>query len=112
MKKIEAIIRPNKLEDVKEALQKIDINGITMSQVLGCGKQKGWKEYYRGSEVYMNVLPKIKLELVVDDSKLEKTLDTIIQYAKTGEVGDGKIFISEITDCIRIRTGEHGENAV
>jgi nitrogen regulatory protein P-II 1 len=112
MKKIEAIIRPNKLEDVKEALQKIDINGITMSQVLGCGKQKGWKEYYRGSEVSMNVLPKIKLELVVDDSKLEKTLDTIIQYAKTGEVGDGKIFISEITDCIRIRTGEHGENAV
>lgn len=112
MKKIEAIIRPNKLEDVKEALQKIDISGITMSQVLGCGKQKGWKEYYRGSEVYMNVLPKIKLELVVDDSKLEKTLDTIIQYAKTGEVGDGKIFISDITDCIRIRTGEHGENAV
>ncbi len=112
MKKIEAIIRPNKLEDVKEALQKIDINGITICQVLGCGKQKGWKEYYRGSEVSMNVLPKIKLELVVEDSKLEKTLDTIIQYAKTGEVGDGKIFVSEITDCIRIRTGEHGENAV
>jgi nitrogen regulatory protein P-II 1 len=112
MKKIEAIIRPNKLEDVKEALQKIDINGITICQVLGCGKQKGWKEYYRGSEVSMNVLPKIKLELVVEDSKLEKTLDTIIQYAKTGEVGDGKIFVSEITECIRIRTGEHGENAV
>ncbi|HEX2946021.1 MAG TPA: P-II family nitrogen regulator [Clostridia bacterium] len=112
MKKIEAIIRPNKLEDVKEALQKIDINGLTMSQVLGCGKQKGWKEYYRGSEVNMNVLPKIKLELVVDDSKLEKTLDTIIEHARTGEVGDGKIFVSEITDCIRIRTGEHGENAI
>ncbi len=112
MKKIEAVIRPSKLEDVKEALQRVGISGITITQVLGCGKQMGWKEHYRGSEVSINILPKIKLELVVEDSKLEKTLDTIIQYARTGEVGDGKIFVSEITDCIRIRTGEHGENAV
>jgi nitrogen regulatory protein P-II 1 len=112
LKKIEAVIRPEKLTEIKEALHKIDINGITISQVYGCGKQKGWKEYYRGTEVSLNTLPKVKLELVIPDSKLEHTIDVIIKYAQTGEVGDGKIFITEILDCIRIRTGERGDEAI
>jgi nitrogen regulatory protein P-II 1 len=112
MKKIEAIIRQSKLEELKEALQKIDVNGITISQVYGCGKQKGWKEYYRGSEVSLNVLPKIKVEMVVNDERLDETTDTIIKYSQTGEIGDGKIFISDISDCIRIRTYERGEKAI
>lgn len=112
MKKIEAVIRPNKLEELKDALHKIDINGITISQVYGCGKQKGWKEFYRGTEVQMNVLPKIKIELVVPDSKFDLTIDTIIKYSQTGEVGDGKIFVTNISDAIRIRTGEHGDQAL
>jgi nitrogen regulatory protein P-II 1 len=112
MKKIEAIIRPNKLEDVKDALHAIDISGITITQVMGCGKQKGWKEYYRGTEITLNVLQKIKLEMVVSDDKVDKTIDTIIDVARTGEVGDGKIFISNVEDAIRIRTGEKGEIAL
>ena len=112
MKKIEAIIRPNKLEDVKDALHAIDISGITISQVMGCGKQKGWKEYYRGTEITLNVLQKVKLELVVADEKVEQTIETIITAARTGEVGDGKIFISNVEDAIRIRTGENGDIAL
>jgi nitrogen regulatory protein P-II 1 len=112
MKKIEAIIQPNKLEDLKEALAQMNIGGITISQVMGCGKQKGFKEYYRGSEVLMNVLPKVKMELVVDDGDFEKTVETILKYTQTGEVGDGKIFVSTIDDAIRIRTGETGPNAL
>ncbi|OJU09533.1 MAG: transcriptional regulator [Clostridiales bacterium 43-6] len=112
MKKIEAIIRPSQLEDLKEALLKIQVNGITITQVMGCGKQLGWKEYYRGSEVILNVLPKVKIEIVIDDSDYEKTIDTIIEFARTGEVGDGKIFVSTIDEVIRIRTGEKGTDAL
>ena len=112
MKKVEAIIRPSKLEDLKEALAKMDIGGITVSQVMGCGKQRGLMEYYRGDEVLLNVLPKIKMELVVDDSDLDKTIKTILEYTRTGEVGDGKIFIYNIDDAIRIRTGQRGNEAL
>ena len=112
MKKIEAIIRPSKLQDLKDALLKIEVNGITITQVMGCGKQLGWKEYYRGSEVILNVLPKVKIEIVVTDDNYKKTIDTILEYAKTGEVGDGKIFVSSIEETIRIRTGEMNEDAL
>jgi nitrogen regulatory protein P-II 1 len=112
MKKIEAIIRPCKLEELKEALLAIDLDGITITQVMGAGKQKGWKEYYRGNEVSLNVLPKVKLELVSTDEKVDLITETIIKYSQTGEVGDGKIFISELQDCIRIRTRERGDAAI
>ncbi len=112
MKKIEAIIRPSKLEELKEALLAIDIDGITITQVMGAGKQMGWKEFYRGTEVSLNVLPKVKLELVAADEKVELISETIIQYSQTGEVGDGKIFIFNLEDCIRIRTKERGEKAL
>jgi nitrogen regulatory protein P-II 1 len=112
MKKIEVIIRPSKLEELKEALLLINIEGLTVSQVMGCGKQKGWKEYYRGTEVSLNMLSKVKLEMVVCDAKLDKVIETIIKESRTGEVGDGKIFISDISDVIRIRTGEKGEDAL
>ncbi len=112
MKKIEAIIRPAKLEELKEALLAINLDGITISQVMGAGKQLGWKEYYRGQEISLNVLPKVKLELVCTDEKVEQITETIIKYTQTGEVGDGKIFISEIQDCIRIRTRERGNSAI
>lgn len=112
MKKIEAIIRPSKLEELKEALLSINLDGITISQVMGAGKQLGWKEYYRGQEISLNVLPKVKLELVCADEKVETIIDTIVAHAQTGEVGDGKIFVSELQDCIRIRTKERGTSAI
>ncbi|OJU10053.1 MAG: transcriptional regulator [Clostridiales bacterium 43-6] len=112
MKKIEAIIRPSKLEELKEALLKIQVNGITITQVMGCGKQLGWKEFYRGSEVILNVLPKVKLELVVSEDNFEQTINLILEVSKTGEVGDGKIFVSTIDDAYRIRTGETGDAAL
>jgi len=112
MKKIETIIRPEKLEALKEALNRIHIRGITIAPVMGCGNQLGWKESVRGSDTLLTVLPKIMLILVISDEKLDETISTIMNEAQTGEVGDGKIFISEITDCIRIRTGEHGEAAI
>lgn len=112
MKKIEAIIRPCKLEELKEALLAINLDGITISQVMGAGKQLGWKEYYRGNEITLNVLPKVKLELVSTDDKVEQIIDTIMQYSYTGELGDGKIFIYDLENCIRIRTGEKGEAAI
>lgn len=112
MKKIEIITRKEKLEEIKEELFKINIEGITISQVMGCGKQLGWKEYYRGQEVTLNILPKIKLELVVKDNKVESIINKIVSIAKTGEVGDGKIFITDVVDSIRIRTGERGEDAI
>jgi nitrogen regulatory protein P-II 1 len=112
MKKIEAIIRPEKLEDIKEELNKLNVNGLTISQVMGCGKQKGWKEYFRGQEILLNVLPKTKLEIVVTDAQAEDIIDTIVKIARTGEVGDGKIFIYDVADAIRIRTGERGIGAV
>jgi nitrogen regulatory protein P-II 1 len=112
MKKIEAIIRPNRLEEVKDALNKIDICGITISQVMGCGRQKGLKEVYRGTEIEINILPKIKLETVVPDSIVEQVIDVIMDASRLGEIGDGKIFVTAIEDAIRIRTGERGSSAL
>ena len=112
MKKIETIIRPEKLEVLKETLNRIQIKGITIVPVMGCGNQLGWTESVRGSDTVLTVLPKIMLILVITDDKLDETIAAITDTAKTGEVGDGKIFVSEITDCIRIRTGERGESAI
>jgi nitrogen regulatory protein P-II 1 len=112
MNKIEAVIKPFKLEEVKEALNKFNINGITVSQVMGCGLQKGRKEYFRGIEVTLNLLPKIMIEIVTDEHRLNDVLDIITKAARTGEVGDGKIFVQNIEDAIRIRTGERGESAL
>jgi len=112
MKKIEAIIRPGKLEEIKEILNKYNVRGLTISQVMGCGHQKGRKEFYRGTEVTLNLLPKIKVEIVTKDSNVEEIIRLISQEAKTGEVGDGKIFIYNIEDAVRIRTGERGESAI
>ena len=112
MKKIEAIIRPGRLEEVKEALNSINIMGLTISQVMGCGRQKGLKEVYRGTQIDINVLPKIKIETVVDDADMEKVIATIITASRLGEVGDGKIFVTNIENTIRIRTGESGTSAI
>lgn len=112
MKKIEAVIRPFKLDEVKEALLEEGIRGMTISEVRGYGRQKGHKETYRGSEYQIEFVPKIKLEVVVDNSMAEKVIDAILRTAKTGQVGDGKIFISDIEDVIRIRTDESGPEAL
>jgi len=112
MKKIEAIIRPFKLEEVKEALVEEGIRGLTISEVRGYGRQKGHTETYRGSEYRIEFVPKIKIEVVVEDSKLEKVIDAILKTAKTGQVGDGKIFIYNVEDVVRIRTGESGKDAL
>ncbi len=112
MKKIEAIIRPFKLDDVKQALLEEGVRGLTISEVRGYGRQKGHTETYRGSEYHIEFVPKIKIEVVVDDSLVDKIVDAIIRSAKTGQVGDGKIFISEINEVIRIRTEESGPHAL
>lgn len=112
MKKIEAIIRPEKLEETKEALNKFNINGITVSQVMGCGLQKGRKEFYRGTEVTLNLRPKIKVEIVANDSKVDEIIKIIADASRTGEVGDGKIFVYDIGSVIRIRTGEKDDAAI
>ena len=112
MKKIEAIIRPFKLEDVKEALIEEGVRGLTISEVRGYGRQKGHTETYRGSEYRIEFVPKIKIEVVVEDNKVEKIVDAILKTAKTGQVGDGKIFISKIEDAVRIRTDESGKAAL
>lgn len=112
MKKIEAIIRPETLEPLKSELLKIKINGLTINQVLGCGKQHGFTEYIRGNEIILNTLQKIEVKMVIPDERLDEVIDTIISVTSTGEMGDGKIFISEVIDCIRIRTREHGDNAL
>jgi nitrogen regulatory protein P-II 1 len=112
MKKIEAIIQPPKLEDVKEALKAAGVEGVTVSEVRGHGRQKGHTETYRGHEYKIDLLPKVKLEVVVTDAQLETTLATLTQSARTGRIGDGKIFVSTIDDVIRIRTGDHGEGAL
>jgi nitrogen regulatory protein P-II 1 len=112
MKKVEAIIRPFKVDDVREALSEIGVRGMTMSEVKGCGRQKGHTELYRGSEYHIDFLPKIKIEIVVSDAMLNKVVDTILKTAKTGQVGDGKIFVYPIDDVIRVRTGESGEDAI
>lgn len=112
MKKIEAYIRPEKLEELKSHLESLHLNGLSISQVMGCGQQKGWKEFVRGTEIDYNFLSKIKLEMVVCDEQTEDVVNKICDIAQTGEIGDGKIFISEIADAIRIRTRERGLDAV
>ena len=112
MKKIEAIIKTFKLEDVKEALGTIGIEGMTVSEVKGFGRQKGHTEIYRGSEYTVDFLPKIKLEIVVTDSSVSDAVDAIIKAAKTGKIGDGKVFVFDVEDVIRIRTEEKGEKAI
>lgn len=112
MKKITAIVRPEKLEPLKDALFAAKVGGMTISQVQGCGSQHGWKEYYRGTEVLLNMVPKVKFELVVPDGDVEDLIDAISAVARTGEVGDGKIFVFPVEEVVRIRTGERGEDAV
>ena len=112
MKKIEAIIRPFKLDDVREALTEIGVKGMTITEVKGYGRQKGHTEMYRGSEYTIDFLPKVKLEIVSSDDMVERIVSTIIKAARTGQVGDGKIFILPVEDVIRIRTEESGEAAV
>jgi nitrogen regulatory protein P-II 1 len=112
MKKIEAIIRPFKIDDVREALSEIGVSGLTLTEVKGYGRQKGHTEVYRGSEYQIDFLPKLKLEIVVKDSMVDKVIDTIIKTARTGQVGDGKIFVYDITEVVRIRTEESGEDAL
>jgi len=112
MKKVEAIIKPFKLDDVKEALTGIGVIGMTVTEVRGFGRQKGHTELYRGSEYTVDFLPKVKIEVVVADALVKKVVDTIASAAKTGSIGDGKVFVLPINESIRIRTGETGESAV
>jgi len=112
MKKIEAIVRHFKIEDVKNALVGIGATGMTITEVRGFGRQKGHTEMYRGTEYRVDFVPKVKVEVVVDDAKLQATLNTIVKAAQTGQIGDGKIFVSDLQDCVRIRTGETGQEAI
>ena len=112
MKKIEAIIKPFKLEEVKAALSEIGIQGMTLTEVKGFGRQKGHTEIYRGSEYTVDFLPKLKLEIVLADSLIDNAVAAIIKAAHTGKIGDGKIFVSHVEDAVRIRTEEHGDGAV
>jgi nitrogen regulatory protein PII len=112
MKKIEAIIKPFKLEDVKEALAELGVEGMTVSEVKGFGRQKGHTEIYRGSEYTVDFLPKVKIEIVLADSQVAGAVEAIVKAAKTGKIGDGKVFVSAIQNAIRIRTEETGEQAV
>ena len=112
MKKIEAIIKPFKLDEVKEALQEVGLQGITVVEAKGFGRQKGHTELYRGAEYVVDFLPKLKLEIVLLDDQLESALEAIQQAAQTGRIGDGKIFVSDVQEAIRIRTGETGREAI
>jgi nitrogen regulatory protein P-II 1 len=112
MKKIEAVIQPHKFEDVKEALKNIGVTGMTVTEVRGHGRQKGHKEVYRGMEYQVDLLPKVKLEVVVPDERLEEVVGSLSSAAKTGRIGDGKIFISDVADAIRIRNDDRGETAL
>ena len=112
MKKIEAIVQPFKLDDVKTALQALGIDGMTITEVRGHGRQKGHTEVYRGREYTVDLLPKIKLEMVLPDTLVNRVVDTILKSAKTGKIGDGKIFLSRVEEAIRIRNEERGENAL
>jgi len=112
MKKIEAIIKPFKLDEVKAELQAIGISGMTITEVKGHGRQKGHKEIYRGAEYQVDLIPKIKIEVIVPSEAAEKVVETILKAARTGKIGDGKIFIQPIEDVVRIRTGESGESAI
>ncbi|MBM3565667.1 MAG: P-II family nitrogen regulator [Alphaproteobacteria bacterium] len=112
MKKIEAIIKPFKLDEVKEALHEIGLQGITVIEAKGFGRQKGHTELYRGAEYVVDFLPKVKLEIVVDDDMAERTVEAIVNAARTGRIGDGKIFILPVEDVIRVRTGDRGKDAI
>jgi nitrogen regulatory protein P-II 1 len=112
MKKIEAIIKPFKLTEVKEALNEIGIQGMTVSEVKGFGRQKGHTEIYRGSEYTVDFLPKVKIEIVLPDAQIKAAVDVIVKSARTGKIGDGKIFVSPLENAVRIRTEEKGDNAV
>ncbi|MEC5387766.1 P-II family nitrogen regulator [Uliginosibacterium sp. H3] len=112
MKKIEAVIKPFKLDEVREALSEVGITGLTVTEVKGFGRQKGHTELYRGAEYVVDFLPKIKVEVIVPDSIVEQAIEAIIKSARTGKIGDGKIFVSSVEQVIRIRTGETGEEAV
>lgn len=112
MKKVEAIIKPFKLDEVKEALNEIGIRGITVTEVRGFGRQRGHTEIYRGAEYVVDFLPKIKLEIVIEDEMAPQVLDAIERAARTGKIGDGKIFVYEVQEAVRIRTGERGEEAI
>ncbi len=112
MKRIEAIIKPFKLDEVKEALGGVGVQGITVSEVKGFGRQRGHTELYRGAEYVVDFLPKVKVEIIISDSQVESVVETIASTAKTGRIGDGKIFVSDVNEVIRIRTGERGEEAL
>jgi nitrogen regulatory protein P-II 1 len=112
MKKIEAIIRPERLQQVQDALDELGVSGLTVSEVMGCGRQKGYTEQYRGSRVNISLLPKIKVESVVSDDILNRAVDAIVGAAYTGELGDGRLFVYDMVDAVRIRTGERGEETV
>ncbi|MEM6466437.1 MAG: P-II family nitrogen regulator [Pseudomonadota bacterium] len=112
MKKIEAVIKPFKLDEVKEALQDVGIQGLSVIEAKGFGRQKGHTELYRGAEYVVDFLPKVKIEVVLDDGQLDAAVEAIIGAAKTGKIGDGKIFVSDIAQAIRIRTGEEGADAL
>jgi nitrogen regulatory protein P-II 1 len=112
VKKVEAIIKPFKLEEIKEVLSSNGIKGLTVIEVKGFGRQKGHKELYRGAEYEIEFLPKVKLEIVVSDKDVESVVDTIVSAARTGRLGDGKVFVTPVEQVIRIRTGEHGEDAI
>ncbi|MEW6672413.1 MAG: P-II family nitrogen regulator [Thermodesulfobacteriota bacterium] len=112
MKKVEAIIKPFKLDDVKEALNEIGLQGMTISEVKGYGRQKGHKEIYRGAEYVVDFIPKIKLEIVIDDGRVQAVVEKIQQAANTGKIGDGKIFVLPVEEAVRVRTGEKGKDAI
>ena len=112
MKKIEAIIKPFKLDEVKDALAREGIQGMTVSEVKGFGRQKGHTELYRGAEYVVDFLPKVKIEILLEDDKIQKAVETIVAAARTGKIGDGKITILPVDDVVRIRTGEHGNSAI
>ena len=112
MKKIEAIIKPFKLDEVREALSEIGVTGVTVTEVKGFGRQKGHTELYRGAEYVVDFLPKVKLEVIIADSLLDRAMEAIVNAARTGKIGDGKIFVSNMEQVVRIRTGESGEEAI
>ena len=112
MKKVEAVIKPFKLDDVKEALQEVGVQGMTVIEAKGYGRQKGHTELYRGAEYVIDFLPKVKLEVIVADDQLERVVEAITTAARSGRIGDGKIFVSDVSDVIRIRTGERGPQAI
>ena len=112
MKKVEAYIKPFKLDEVKEALMEIDVGGMSVTEVKGFGRQKGHTELYRGSEYQVDFLPKIKIEVVIKDSDLDRVVDAVVSAARTGQIGDGKIFVSGVEEAVRIRTGESGEEVL